>query len=262
MNLSLTGKKALVCGGTQGIGLAIAKCFADAGAEVHLFARNRDSLKNVAESLPVHGKAQHSFVSADFSNPEAAVKEIESTYGNAPDFDILVNNTGGPAPGPISDENPENLRKAFDSHVVMSQLLTQKLIPGMKQKQFGRIINIISIGAKQPVENLGCSNTIRGAMTSWSKTLSRELAGFGITVNNLLPGYTLTGRLESLFRHRAAESGKTYEEISNQIISNVPAGRFGKPEELAAAALFLASRYSSYITGTNLPVDGGYLTCL
>ncbi|MDA3843685.1 MAG: SDR family oxidoreductase [Candidatus Kapabacteria bacterium] len=262
MNLSLSGKKALVCGSTQGIGLAIAECFAEAGAEVHLFARNRDTLKNVVESLPAHGKACHSFVSADFSNPEAAVKAIESIYGDSPNFDILINNTGGPAPGPILDETSNNLRKAFDSHVVMSQLLTQMLIPNMKQKQFGRIINIISIGAKQPVDNLGCSNTIRGAMASWSKTLSRELAGFGITVNNLLPGYTLTGRLESFFRHRAAESGKTYEEITNEIVCGIPAGRLGKPEELAAAALFLASESSSYITGINIPIDGGYLACL
>ena len=262
MNLNLAGKKALVCGSTQGIGLAIARSFAEASAEVHLFARNRGTLQKIANSLPVHNNVQHSYVCADFSDPEAAMKEFDSVFGSSPDFDILINNSGGPAPGPIAGESAGNLRKAYDSHIVMSQLLSQKLIPNMKLNQFGRIINIISIGVKQPVDNLGCSNTIRGAMASWSKTMSRELAGSGITVNNLLPGYTLTGRLESLFRHRAAESGKTYEEINNEIISNIPAGRLGKPEELAAAALFLASEYSSYITGINIPVDGGYLACL
>jgi len=262
MQIKLNNKTALVCGSSQGIGKAIAIEFAKAGANVLMVARNEELLNANLKELGNNGSQSHSFIRADFSEPKIAAGKIEEFLIMNGGVDILVNNSGGPAPGKISEANSEWLINAFYQHVIASQLITQKVIPGMVSNKFGRIINIISIGVKQPIENLGVSNVIRGAMASWAKTLSRELAPYGITVNNLLPGYTMTERLTSLFKTRAEQQGKTFEEISNGIKSQVPADRFAEPEELAFAACFLASDLASYITGINLPVDGGYLNCL
>jgi len=262
MQIKLNNKTALVCGSSQGIGKAIAVQFAKAGANVLMLARNEELLKANLKEIANDGSQNHSFIRVDFSEPKTTVGKIEEFIVMNGNIDILVNNSGGPAPGKISEANPDWLQDAFNQHLITSQLITQKVIPGMISKKFGRIINVISVGVKQPIENLGVSNVIRGAMASWAKTLSRELAPFGITVNNLLPGYTMTERLNSLFANRAKMQNKTFEEISDGIKSNVPAGRFAEPEELAYAACFLASDYASYITGINLPVDGGYLSCL
>lgn len=262
MKIELNGKTVLVCGSSQGIGKAIALQFANAGANVIMVARNEKYLKANFKELTNNGSQSHSYITADFSEPEKVVKKIGKYIENNINIDILVNNSGGPAPGKISDANSVSLYEAFTQHVITSQQITQKIIPSMINKKFGRIINIISIGVKQPIENLGISNVIRGAMASWSKTLSRELAPFGITVNNILPGYTQTERLTSLFKTGAKEQGKTLKVISQEIMMNIPSRRFAKPEELAFAACFLASDYASYITGINLPVDGGFLSCL
>lgn len=262
MEINLKNKTALVCGSSKGIGKAIAIQFSKAGANVLMLARNEELLKVNLKELANDGSQSHSFIRADFSEPKVVVNKIEEFIVMNGGIDILVNNSGGPAPGKISGANPDWLQEAFNQHVITSQLITQKVISGMISKKFGRIINVISIGVKQPIENLGVSNVIRGAMASWAKTLSRELAPHGITVNNLLPGYTMTERLNSLFRTRAEQQGKSFEEISESIRANVPAGRFAEPEELAYAVCFLASEYASYITGINLPVDGGFLSCL
>ncbi|MFH1052590.1 MAG: SDR family oxidoreductase [bacterium] len=262
MQINLNNKTALVCGSSQGIGKAIAIQFANSGANVVMMARSEELLKDNLKELANNGSQKHSYICADFSEPEKAVSKIGEFLVMNGSIDILVNNSGGPAPGKISDAGQESLLDAFNQHVIASQLITKKLIPGMIANNFGRIINIISVGLKQPIENLGVSNVIRGAMASWAKTLSRELAPHGITVNNILPGYTLTSRLTSLFENRAKQQGKTFQEISDGIKANVPSGRFAEPEELAYAACFLASDFASYITGINLPVDGGFLSCL
>ncbi|OGU15905.1 MAG: short-chain dehydrogenase [Ignavibacteria bacterium GWB2_35_12] len=262
MNLRLEGKNALVCGSSQGLGKAIAVRLAEMGANVTLLARNEDTLKITVGELPANSEQKHNFISVDFSEPENAIQNIKSQLPLDKVYHILINNAGGPQPGEINSAEPEHLRQAFNQHIIMSQLLVQLLLPGMKKAGFGRIINVISIGVKQPIENLGVSNTIRAAMASWSKTLSRELAPFGITVNNLLPGHTRTTRLEALIQNRAKSKGVTVEEMEKSMIAEIPVGRFGKPEDIANAAGFLASEEASFITGINLPVDGGFLRTL
>jgi 3-oxoacyl-[acyl-carrier protein] reductase len=261
MLLNLTGNTALICGSSQGLGKAVAVQFAEMGADCILLARNEKLLKSVVSELPKKGSQNHTYIQADFSEPENVAEKVKQMIDNGTAINILINNSGGPAPGPINEASTEQLNLAFNQHVIMSQLLSQAVIPGMKTEGWGRIINIISIGAKQPIKNLGVSNTIRGAMMSWSKTLARELAPFGITVNNLLPGHTSTARLDSLIHNRSKQEGRTEEEISSEMISDIPIGRFVKPEELGFAAGFLASPEAGAITGVSLPVDGGWLEC-
>jgi 3-oxoacyl-[acyl-carrier protein] reductase len=177
-------------------------------------------------------------------------------------FDVLVNNSGGPPGGPIVDADAGSFEAAFKAHVLTAQLLVQALLPAMKQQEFGRIVNVISTSVKQPIPGLGVSNTIRGAMAGWSKTLAREVAPYGITVNNILPGFTETDRLANLIEGRSKKSGLSEEEVARGMMALVPAGRFAKPAEVAAAAAFLASPAAGYINGINLPVDGGRLECL
>ncbi len=175
---------------------------------------------------------------------------------------ILVNNTGGPPPGTVIEARPEEFTTAFAQHLICNQILVQAVVPGMQAAGYGRIINIISTSVKQPIAGLGVSNTIRGAVASWAKTLASELAPFGITVNNVLPGMTRTQRLDSLIASKAEKTGKTIEQITQEMIREIPAGRIGMPHEFAAAVAFLASPAASYITGINLPVDGGRTLCL
>jgi len=260
--MELLNKNALVCGGSAGIGKAIAMRFAELGANVTIISRNEERLNLVLNELPIHFNQNHGYIAGDFSDPEIIVNSMIKKIKERGTYHILINNTGGPSPGEIQNENVENFQKAFLQHIISSQIITQALLPGMKKDGFGRIINIISIGLKQPIPNLGVSNTIRGAMGAWAKTLSREVAPFGITVNNLLPGHTLTPRLESLIRNRAESTGISYDEMSNRMLNDIPLGRFGKPEDLAYAASFLASEKADFITGVSLPVDGGWLQCL
>lgn len=261
MEIKLKGKTALVCGASQGIGKAIALQLAMCGANIIAVARSQELLNSLISSLISDDMQRHFSIVADFSEPEIATEIIKKNIPANFDIDILVNNTGGPPPSPAHLADMSQYRKAFDMHIVMSQLLTQFVIPQMKQKNFGRIINIISVGAKQPIENLGVSNTIRGAMVNWSKTLSRELAQYGITVNNILPGYTKTPRLESLIKIRAEKEQKLEVDVENEILTKIPAKRLGKPEEIAFLAAFLASEYAGYINGVSIPVDGGFLGC-
>lgn len=245
----------MVCGSTAGIGLAIAKQFASSGAKVILVARNESKLQSVCNALP-HQENQHKWYVADFSSAES-VAETASLIANENEVHILVNNTGGPPAGPASGASVQEFLTAFNAHLINNHQLALAFIPQMKKIGFGRIINIISTSVKQPLPNLGVSNTIRGAVANWSKTLANELGAFGITVNNILPGATATERLQSIISNKSGKTGISLEEVEKEMLSEIPAGRFGTPDEPAFAACFLASHYASYINGTNVVVDGG-----
>ncbi len=262
MNLDLTGKRALVAGSTQGIGKAIAMQLARQGAEIILIARNEEKLIQVKNELPTPASQEHHYIVADFSFPPQLKVLIEDWLELNGNIQILVNNTGGPAGGPITEAKEEEFIKAFNNHLICNHILAKALIPGMKEAKFGRIINIISTSVKQPLAGLGVSNTIRGAVANWAKTMANELGQFNITVNNVLPGATNTVRLKSIIENKAAKTGKTVEEISQQMANAVPMKRVAQPEEIANAAAFLASPAASYINGINLPVDGGRTGCL
>lgn len=254
MNLDLTGKRAIVCGSTQGIGKASAIELALLGANVTLVARDENKLKAVLNEL--HSKGDHNYVVADFASPDILKQKITEFAGKNV-IHILINNTGGPPGGHAIDAQTEDFVKAFSNHLLCNQILVQAVVPSMKKEKFGRIINIISTSVKIPIRGLGVSNTIRGAVANWSKTLSLELAPFGITVNNVLPGATMTGRLESIINTNAQKNDKTFDEAKQDMIKEIPAGRISESHEVAAAVAFLASPAAGYINGINVPVDGG-----
>ncbi|MEQ9403176.1 MAG: SDR family oxidoreductase [Cyclobacteriaceae bacterium] len=253
MDLNLDGKRALVCGSTQGMGLAIGIELAKQGASVTLFARDEEKLKKVVEELPGD---DHDYLVADFDQLDQvkSAAEIALHKGN---YQILINNTGGPAPGKIYEASINDFETAIKRHLFVSQTLSQLVIPGMQSDGYGRIVNIISTSVKIPITGLGVSNTVRGAMASWAKTMANELGQFGITVNNILPGFINTGRITSLIANRSKAQERTQEEIKNEMVSSIPAGRFGEPEEIADYAAFLCSPSGAYINGTSLQVDGG-----
>jgi 3-oxoacyl-[acyl-carrier protein] reductase len=256
-DLNLRNKNAIVCGSTKGIGKAVALELASLGANIILIARNESSLKTVVAELDHSQGQNHQYVCADFSKTNEVKEKITSFMKNNPPVHILVNNTGGPAGGAIADAALEAFEQTFAQHLLNNHILAQAVIPGMKAEKYGRIINIISTSVKQPIKGLGVSNTIRAAVASWAKTLAGELASFGITVNNVLPGATQTERLHDLVEAKAKNIGRSVEEISNDMLSEIPAKRFALAEEIAYAAAFLASPAAAYITGINLPVDGG-----
>ena len=254
MNLDLTGKSALVCGSTQGIGRAAAIELASLGASITLLARDEARLVGTLPYLSTHQNQKHNYLIADFNFPEhvKAAAEVLSSP-----IHILVNNTGGPAPGLAIDSEPNAFVGAFNNHLICNHILVQAVVPGMKEENYGRIINVISTSVKIPIKGLGVSNTVRGAVASWAKTLSVELAPFGITVNNVLPGATMTWRLKSILQTQADKTGKTFDEAQQAMVKEIPAGRISEPEEVAALIAFLASPTASYINGTSIPVDGG-----
>lgn len=254
MELSLKNKNAIVCGSTQGIGEASAIELAKLGANITLIARNESKLLNVLNELDKSQGQVHSFVCIDFSNTEKLKEEVKLLKET---YHILVNNTGGPASGPIADANTQSFEDAFRMHLINNQILVQKVVEGMKKEGFGRIVNIISTSVKAPIPGLGVSNTIRAAVANWAKTLSIELGTYGITVNNVLPGFTNTNRLKSLIAKKAEVQGKSEEEIASAMKSQVPAARFGEANEVANAVAFLCTPAASYINGINVPVDGG-----
>ncbi|MCX7879775.1 MAG: SDR family oxidoreductase [Ignavibacteria bacterium] len=262
MEIKLEGKIALVCGASQGIGKAIAECFAFAGAKVIALARNEAKLQQLINHLSERTQKVHHYIAIDIGNIELLKVTTESFFDDVGYPDILVNNTGGPSAGKLINASISELIQAYYNHILSAQTLTQVLIPKMKDKRFGRIINIVSIGLRQPIDNLGVSNTIRGAMGSWAKTLSRELAPFGITVNNILPGFTLTERLKELVEKKADENKTNFEYEINKLVESVPAKRLGLPSDIAYLATFLASEFANYINGVSIPVDGGFLSCI
>lgn len=255
MNLDLQGKTAIVCGGSQGIGKAAAIELSLLGANVTIIARDEQKLKHAWDELH-HGHQVHHYISADFSNPADVKKKIDE-FVSKHTVHILVNNTGGPPGGQAIDANPEDFLKAFSNHLICNQIMAQAVVPGMKKDKYGRIINIISTSVKVPLRGLGVSNTIRGAVANWSKTLSLELGPFGITVNNVLPGATMTARLESIINTNAQKKGISVEEAKQDMIKEIPLGRIAEAHEVAAAVAFLASPAAGYINGINIPVDGG-----
>jgi 3-oxoacyl-[acyl-carrier protein] reductase len=262
MNISLKNKTAIIGGGSQGIGKGIAKVFADAGANLILISRSEDNLKNTIAELPNNNDQYYDYVACDYANPNELKEKVSAKMSQIKSVDILVNNTGGPDPGFASSASLEVYQKAFNMHLLSYQVLLELVLPDMKKNQWGRIINITSIGAKQPLDNLGVSNTVRGAISSWAKIISRELATFNITVNNILPGYILSDRQYTLITAEAKRKGITYEDELQNRTKDIPMSVMGKPEDIGYAAAFLASDYARYITGINFPVDGGFLRTL
>lgn len=256
MNLSLLDKNALVCGSSAGIGRAVAIELAQLGANVTLMARREGALQEVLALLDTSMGQQHQFLVQDLSYGPELEGDLSRNIA-ARGFHVLVNNTGGPPGGPIIEAGGEAFLDAYKHHLLINQLLAKAVLPAMKAAGYGRIINIISTSVKEPLDNLGVSNTTRAAVGSWAKTWANEVGPLGITVNNVLPGYTRTGRLDEIIQKRAAAAGKTEEEIADMFRAHVPARRFAAPEEIAAAAAFLATPAAAYINGVNLPVDGG-----
>ena len=254
MNLDLKNKNAIVCGSTQGIGESSAIELAKLGANITLVARNESKLLEVLNKLDTSQGQSHSFVCVDFSSTEKLKRELNILKNT---YHILVNNTGGPPAGTIIDASIQSFEDAFKMHLVNNQVLVQKVIEGMKKAGFGRIVNIISTSVKAPIPGLGVSNTIRAAVANWAKTLSVEVGSYGITVNNVLPGFTNTNRLKSLIIKKAENQGESEDAVSKAMQSQVPASRFGEANEVANAVAFLCTPAASYINGINLPVDGG-----
>lgn len=261
MNLDLTNKTALVCGSTQGLGFASAAELALLGCHVVLMARNEEKLKEAVKKLDSSKGQHHQFLVADFADT-GAVKTSIAGFIKTNVIHILVNNTGGPPGGAALSAKPEEFLDAFNNHLINNHNLAQAVVPGMKAAGFGRIINIISTSVKIPLAGLGVSNTIRAAVANWAKTLATELGPFGITVNNVLPGFTKTVRADYVIASKAKAGNTSEEEVLKQLVAEIPAGRIGQPDEFGAAVAFLASPAASYINGINLPVDGGRLGCL
>lgn len=256
MNIDLKDKTALISGSTAGIGLEIAKELATLGATCVLLARNEEKLQTAIDLLNTDCGQQHSYIVADFSLPAQVSEAVSALVAHTP-IHILINNTGGPPAGNIVDASVEALLAAYNQHLVCNHLIAQAVVPSMKAAHYGRIVNIISTSVKIPLKGLGVSNTTRGAVAAWSKTLSNELAPFGITVNNVLPGATMTGRLESIISNKAAKTLHSVDEVSDSMLQEIPMKRFGEPAEIAAVAAFLCTPAASYLTGVSIQVDGG-----
>ncbi len=256
MNLSLEGKYAIICGSTQGIGLAIAEELALMGANCTLVARNEDALKAAVQTLDISLRQEHGYLVADFFKPDELKKIIE-THVSTNAVHVLVNNSGGPPGGPIIDATEEAFLQAFNQHLICNHIMTKACLPSRKKEGFGRIINIISTSVKIPLKNLGVSNTIRGAVASWAKTMSNELGAFNITVNNVLPGFTSTQRLTTLIENIAKRGNVLVEVVEKNMKEEVPMKRFADAIEIASVAAFLASPAASYVNGVSIPVDGG-----
>jgi 3-oxoacyl-[acyl-carrier protein] reductase len=262
MNLDLKNKRAIVCGSTQGIGKAVAMELALLGANVTLIARNEQALKQTKSELSNNGSQLHSYICADFSEPQKLKELVEQFIQRSGFVNILVNNTGGPAAGPVVNAKVDEFLSAFNNHLVCNHLLTQACIEGMKQSGYGRVINIISTSVKQALPNLGVSNTIRAAVGNWAKTMANELGKFGITVNNVLPGATATQRLSNIIDNKALKTNTNNDDVKKEMLQEIPLGRFADASEIAGAVAFLASPAAAYINGINLPVDGGRTSSL
>lgn len=254
---SLEGKTAIVCGSTQGIGHATALLLAELGANIVLLARDAAKLQSVAAQLDRQSAQTHRHIVADFSEVQSVQDAIGRFLSEHPTVHILVNNTGGPPAGTALEASLDQYRQAFNNHLLCNQVLVQSVVPSMRKEGYGRIVNIISTSVKQPIAGLGVSNTIRAAVANWAKTLATELGPHRITVNNVLPGMTDTGRLRSLIETKAGQAERSVAEISQSMQSEIPLRRFASPWEIAAAVAFLSSPAASYINGINLPVDGG-----
>lgn len=262
MKINLEQKTALVCGGSKGIGFASARLLAESGCRILLLARDEQGLKSARQMLPTPHGQNHSYVACDISDSEKLKQIAESILQRFGPVHILINNSGGPPSGALLNASPNDFLFFMKQHVLASHILAKTFVPSMKQSGYGRIINIISTSVKQPLPDLGVSNTIRGAMANWAKTLANELGPYGITVNNVLPGATRTERLQSLIEKKSLVTGKSPSQIESEMVLEIPLGRFATADEVAAAVLFLASPLASYVHGINLPVDGGRTSTL
>lgn len=257
MNINLSNKSALVCGGSKGIGFATAKELAGLGAKIIILSRSEENLKAAIQEIDAINGLENQYIVADVSDTAYLKDQVGQALESAGAIHILINNGGGPPGGMIVDAKADQFIAAFKAHLIAAHSLVQLLAPKMREAGYGRIINIVSTSVRQPILGLGVSNTIRGSIASWSKTMSIELAPDGITVNNILPGTTKTGRLTEIMKGIEHASDLSKDEVTNQFLSQIPMGRFAEVEEVAAAAAFLASPAASYITGVSLPVDGG-----
>ena len=258
MNLSLNNKHAFVCGSTDGIGKASALLLAEHGCEITLIARNQEKLDSTLLELAQNNGQNHSTVCADFDDPETLKERVNSqisTLGKP--VDILVNNSGGPHGGTLIEAEEDEFRIAFERLLICNHIMAKAVVPGMKEQGSGRIINIISTSVRQVIPGLGVSNTIRGSVAQWGKTLAIELGEYGICVNNILPGYTATARLQDLADSKAESMGVTPDQIQDGWAKNTSLRRLGAPQEIAGTVAFLASDAAGYISGHNLSVDGG-----
>ena len=256
MKLDLGGRHALVCGGSEGIGRAAAIELALLGADVTLLARREDALREAVAALPTNDTQRHGFLVADVSQTQSLGDAVSALAATRP-VHILVNNTGGPPGGAAHAAGIDAYLDAFNMHLVANHTLLQAVLPGMRDAHWGRIVNVISTSVYEPIPNLGVSNTIRGAVASWAKTLSRELGADGITVNNVLPGYTRTRRLDQILADRSQASGKPQDEIANAMLASVPVGRFAEAGEIGGVIAFLCTDAAAYVNGQSLAVDGG-----
>ncbi len=256
--LSLESRHALVCGASSGIGRATARTLASWGARVSLLARRERELHELqSELLEAHAPGAVVVV-ADLDEPDTLRRTIDAWLDEHGPAHILVHNTGGPPAGPLLEAGEDALRRAFERHVVSAQLLVKRLLPGMQQAGYGRVVNVLSTSVREPIDLLGVSNTIRAAMAGWAKSMSRELPP-GVTINNVLPGYTATERLGALAAATAERIGRSERDVEEMWKASVPENRLGQPEEIAAAIAFLASPAASYVRGVSLAVDGGRL---
>jgi 3-oxoacyl-[acyl-carrier protein] reductase len=261
MDLNLHGRHALVCGASDGIGLAAAHELALLGADVTVLARREDALRDVVAALPCSDRQRHGLIAADVAHTFELSQAVTALAAERP-VHILVNNTGGPPGGPAHNAEIAAFLDAFNKHLIANHALVQAVLPGMRAAAWGRIANVVSTSVREPIANLGVSNTVRGAVASWAKTLSRELAPEGITVNNVLPGYTETGRVEQIVRDRMAKEGKSEDDIRKAMRAGVPAGRFAQPSEIGAVIAFLCSPAAGYVNGVSLAVDGGRMASI
>ena len=261
MEIDLTGKFALVGGATNGIGKAIAIRLAASGASVCIMARNKSKLEKVVNELDRSRNQKHKFLEVDFSNYNLFSKSIkyffETNY-----IDILVNNTQGPDGGSALEKSIDDYQSAFDLLFKCAVKTSLLALTNMRDKKWGRIINVASISVKEPLNYLVLSNSLRSALVTWSKTLSVDIAKFNITINNVLTGYFNTERLKQLNSKKAEKLGINISKIEDKIKDTIPMKRFGNPEEYANLVCFLASEKSDYITGINIPIDGGFLKSL
>ena len=256
MDLDLSGKHVLACGASEGIGFAAARELALLGADVTLLARRGDALRNACESLPKREGQRHDFVVADAARTDALANTVAELAAKHP-VHILINNSGGPPGGPAHAAEVSAYLDAFTRHLVANHVLTQALLPGMRAAHWGRIVNVVSTSVYEPIANLGVSNTVRGAVASWAKTLSRELGPDGITVNNVLPSYTETARIAQIVQGAMARQGKPEAEVRSELASHVPLRRFAQPGEIGTVIAFLCSPAAGYVSGQSIAVDGG-----